>query len=95
MPSVARAETPSFDDIDLFSTFVFGNPMGGSSAAARLATATEMDLKVLPPANRLRAWSGMAWRRQFAFRDLSTAWRYLVPEWLSCRARNLPLARRS
>jgi hypothetical protein len=89
VPGPPAAEAPSFEDCDLFLPFVFGNVAQGDSPAARRAIATEIDLRVLPVGWRLNAWAGMAWNRQFAFRKLPAAWRYLLPEWLSCRASDL------
>ena len=78
-------EKPRFDDIDLFSTFVFGTPIAHTSPAGRLAAATEVDLRILPIKWRLKAWARMAWRGEFNYRRSTDAWRYLLPEWLSSR----------
>jgi hypothetical protein len=86
-------ESPQFRDLDLFSPFIYGDREHGRTPAARLALATEINLKALPPGRRLRTWAGMALRRDFKYRRAGATWRYLVPEWLGCRARIL-LARR-
>jgi glycosyltransferase involved in cell wall biosynthesis len=88
-----RDGSPQFRDLDLFSPFVYGEREHGRTPAARLALATEINLKALPPGRRLRTWSRMAWRRDFKYRGAGATWRYLLPEWLGCRARTL-LAKR-
>jgi hypothetical protein len=81
-------EAPCFDDIDVFWPFVFGTELQGPPATTRLTTAREICLKTLPPARRLQAWAGMAWRQEFS-RPLSKAWRSLLPEWLTVSIRDL------
>jgi glycosyltransferase involved in cell wall biosynthesis len=81
-------ESPSFGELDLVAPFVYGNTREGATPGARLALATEINFKALPPGLRLRTWASMAWKRDFRYRSASAAWRYLVPEWLGCRARS-------
>jgi hypothetical protein len=83
VPAVPLCEMPRLDDIDAFSPFVFGNILQQATPAARLANVMEVGLKVLPPSRRLRTWAGMTWRREFTMRPRSSAWRYLVPEWVT------------
>lgn len=79
-------KAPRFDDVDLFSPFVFGTPLAEPSAAARQAPAMELALKTMPTAQRVRIWLRMTRNREFVFRPKREAWRYLVPEWVTVRA---------
>ncbi|WAJ27957.1 glycosyltransferase [Antarcticirhabdus aurantiaca] len=77
-----------FDDIDVFAPFLFGTAGQGATAADRRALSTEFVLKIAPMRWRLRHLAGLAWRRQLRTRSPLRIWRYLVPEWLTCRWRS-------
>ncbi len=85
---ISGDDAPCFSDVDVLLPFVFGTP-APSTPTERRANARELGLKTLPPVARARAWAGMSWRREFRFRDASKAWRYLVPEWMTVRARRI------
>lgn len=85
MPPEPSAEHPSFADIDLFLPFVFGNEDKASSPGHKLALVTELEIRVLPFTDRLRACVQVARSQEFTFRGGRDAWRYLVPEWLGPR----------
>lgn len=81
-------EKPSFDDIDVFSDFVFGYPLANRDPARRLSSAIEIDLRILPLTTRLAIWGKLFRTDGFTYRTRSEAWRYLVPEWIGARARH-------
>ncbi|MDT8855511.1 hypothetical protein RNZ50_10895 [Paracoccaceae bacterium Fryx2] len=94
-PATMPEDTAATDDVDCFSPFVYGNIQTDPSAARKLAIARETALKVLPPGLRLRTWAALALQGGFAFRSSVDAWKYLVPEWVSSRARGTVRIRRS
>ena len=78
------------DDVDLFSHFVFGHSGDRETirtAAQRHALAVEISLRSMPPWSRLGAWVRLARGRSFTFRNGKAVLKYLVPEWLTVRAR--------
>ena len=94
-PAAMHDPIVAADDVDCFSPFVYGNTQSDPSPARKLAIAKETALKVLPLGLRLRTWVAMARLGGFAFRSTAQAWKYLVPEWLSSRARDPFRTRRS
>lgn len=84
---VSQTDEPSFDDIDLFTPFVFG-PLGGApSPEMRHAPATELALRTMTPIRRAIALYGLHRQGRIAFRPAGSAWRYMLPEWLVARLR--------
>lgn len=81
---------PWFDDVDLYSPFVFGCPdasMQNPASDARRASAVEISLNMMQPWPRLGAWLWLARNRAFRFRSGKATLRYLIPEWLITRVR--------
>ena len=87
---VMNADGPQFQNVDLFSPYVFGTVLSAPSPVRRLAHSREIGFKTMPPLQRLSVWSGMTFRSGFAYRRHMSAWSYLVPEWLSARLRVRP-----
>ncbi|WP_374301824.1 hypothetical protein [Paracoccus sp. (in: a-proteobacteria)] len=81
------AERPQITDLDLFMPFVFGTVLARPGEAARLALARELGLKTMPNLQRLALCAAMALRGELRFRKGWSAWRNLVPEWLTVRLR--------
>ncbi|MFC3167235.1 hypothetical protein [Paracoccus fontiphilus] len=81
------AERPQMTDLDLFMPFVFGTVLARPGEAARLALARELGLKTMPNLQRLALCAAMALRGELRFRKGWSAWRNLVPEWLTVRLR--------
>lgn len=81
------AEGPSFSDIDLFWPFVFVPAAGALSRERRIAHATELALRVMPPVRRAMILADLAAKGRIAFRPRGAAWRYMLPEFLIARLR--------
>ena len=89
------ADAVEFDDVDCFSPFVYGIESLNSLPAQKLGIAEEASLRVFPMKMRLLTWLSMVSKNGFAFRSRTQAWKYLVPEWVSCLARDNLVFRRN
>ena len=94
-PAAQKLEPPNFSDLDLFTPYVFGHLDLGDTQTRRWVSAVEGDLRLFPFWQRLRIWASVTLRRGWVYRGNGRAVAYLLPEWFSCRARDLFRLRRS
>ncbi|SHJ27641.1 hypothetical protein [Wenxinia saemankumensis] len=79
-------EAPRFDDIDVLTPFVYGDPARRATPDARLTTAMAFALKVAPLPVKLRYLAWIVAGRRLSYMPMAT-WRQFVPEWLACWVR--------
>lgn len=82
-------DPPRFDDLDLISPFIYGDMTRGATAEARLAFATEIDLKAGPAGWRWRTLARLWLTRRLQLYRGANVLRNLLPEWLGLRWRSL------
>lgn len=79
---------PQFDDIDVLTPFVYGDPARRATPDARVTTAMAFALKVAPMPAKLRYLAWLIAGRRLSHMPMAT-WRQFVPEWFACWVRSL------